>query len=102
MNTSRTSTQEHEETIAVWGKSYTCIFKRVPDGYLLTCKAMPSLRACGATLKVARKEAAADIELRLSAHEEPDEADLRPMWYTAMYDQEGNSGDPSVPLYGAL
>ena len=102
MNTRRTSTRVRKETIAVWGKSYTCIFKRVPDGYLVTCKAMPSLRASGATLSDARAEATADIELWLSAHDEPDEADLRRLWYTAMYDQEGNSGDPSVPVYGAL
>lgn len=102
MNTYETSTREHEETITLWSKSYACIFKRVPDGYLVTCKAMPSLRASGATLADARAEAAADIELWLSAHDEPDEADLRRMWYAAMYDQEGNSGDPSVPLYGAL
>src|SRR5271169_2431424 len=102
MNTSGTSTREHEETIAVWSKSYACIFTRVPDRYLVTCKAMPSLRASGATLAHARAEATADIELWLSAHDEPDEADLRRLWYyTAMYDQEGNSGDPSVPLYGA-
>jgi predicted RNase H-like HicB family nuclease len=81
MNARRTSTREHEETIAVWGRAYTCIFTRVPDGYLVTCKAMPSLRACGATLKDARAEAAADIELWLSAHDEPVEADLRRLWY---------------------
>ena len=77
MKTHGASTREHEETITVWGRSYTCMFTRVPDGYLVTCKAMPSLRACGVTLADARAEAAADIELWLSTHDEPDEADLR-------------------------
>jgi predicted RNase H-like HicB family nuclease len=82
MNAHQTSTREHEETIGVWGRSYTCIFTRVPDGYLVTCPVMPALRAYGATLKNARAEAAADIELWLAAHEEPVAADPASLWYT--------------------
>jgi len=100
MNAHRTSTREHEETVVVWSRSYTCIFRRMRDGYLVTCKAMPSLRASGVTLADARAEAI--TELWLAAHDEPVAAHLRNLWYTVAYDEEGNSGNPSVPLYGAL